>query len=184
VGWLREEFDALGIPWEQRGARTDDYIAAMRALWDTDHAAHEGPFSKFANISSNPKPVNGRVPIHIGGHSEAAAARAGRIGDGFFPGTGELGDLVSVMNEHAERAGRDPASIEVTSGDLGIFGPDPVSAVDALAARGVHRIAVPAFLFLDGTADKLAEFGETVITPTAAMAPAGSPREATDLGKG
>ena len=63
----------------------------LRALWDGDHASHHGEFLSFDDVSSNPKPVNGRVPIHIGGHSRAAAERAGRIGDGFFPGTGEIG---------------------------------------------------------------------------------------------
>ena len=75
VGWLKEEFEALGVPWARRGARTDEYIEAMRALWDGDHAAYEGEFVSFDDVSSNPKPAQGRVPIHIGGHSRAAAER-------------------------------------------------------------------------------------------------------------
>ena len=75
VGWLREEFEALGVPFEGRGRRTDDHVAAMRAVWDGDHAAHEGEFVSFSGVSVNPKPVNGRVPIHVGGHTEAAARR-------------------------------------------------------------------------------------------------------------
>ncbi len=82
VGWLREEFDALGVPWEQRGARTDDYIHAMRALWASDHADHRGAFTSFTNVSSNPKPPSGEVRIVVGGHSKAAARRAGLLGHG------------------------------------------------------------------------------------------------------
>src|SRR6186713_2009154 len=86
VGWLREEFEALGVPWEARGKRTDEYIEVLRALWSADHASYSGRFAEFSNVSSNPKPAQGLVPIVIGGHSRAAAERAGRLGDGFFPG--------------------------------------------------------------------------------------------------
>ncbi|MFZ4518309.1 MAG: LLM class F420-dependent oxidoreductase [Microthrixaceae bacterium] len=164
VGWLREEFEALGVPWERRGARTDDHIAAMRAVWADDHAEHHGEFTSFSGASVNPKPANGTVPVHIGGHSAAAAARAGRIGDGFFPGKGDLGELLTVMREAAEAAGRDHAAIEVTSWSPGIFGDDPVGACEELAAQGVTRVVVPAFLFAKDTADALADFGERVIS--------------------
>jgi probable F420-dependent oxidoreductase len=167
VGWLREEFDALGIPFERRGARTDEYIETMRVLWDGDHAEYHGEFVDFSGISSNPKPPRGRVPIHIGGHTRKAAERAGRIGDGFFPGTGELGDLIDIMHQAAADAGRDPDSIEVTGFDPGVLGDDPVGAVQALADRGVDRIPLPVFLFLNDTADSLMAFAEKVILPSA-----------------
>lgn len=167
VGWLREEFDALGIPFERRGARTDEYIGAMRALWDGDHAEFHGDFVDFAGISSNPKPARGRVPIHIGGHTRRAAERAGRIGDGFFPGAGDPGELIDIMRQTASDAGRDADSIEVTAIDTGVFGEDPVGAVQALVDKGVDRIPVPAFLFLNDTADSLAAFAEKVIRPSA-----------------
>lgn len=169
VGWLREEFDALGIPWEARGRRTDEYIEAMRAVWDSDHASYEGEFANFSGISVNPKPVNGRVPIHIGGHTEAAARRAGRLGDGFIPGEGDLDVLISTMNASAEEAGRDPSAIEVSAVDLGVMGEDPVAAAEKMAARGVTRLGVPGFLLAlapDPVA-AIAEFGEKVIAPTA-----------------
>ncbi len=169
VGWLREEFDALGIPWEARGRRTDEYIEAMRAVWDSDHASYEGEFANFSGISVNPKPVNGRVPIHIGGHTEAAARRAGRLGDGFIPGEGDLDVLISTMNASAEGAGRDPSAIEVSAVDLGVMGKDPVAAAEKMAARGVTRLGVPGFLLAlapDPVA-AIAEFGEKVIAPTA-----------------
>lgn len=167
VGWLKEEFAALGIPWEARGARTDEIIAVMRALWDGDHAEHHGDIWDFTGVSSNPKPANGRVPIHIGGHTRKAAERAGRLGDGFVPGTGELGDLIDIMRQTAADAGRDPEAIEVTAFDPGILGPDPVGAAQELAAKGVDRISIPAFLYLNDTRNTLGAFGETVIAKVA-----------------
>jgi probable F420-dependent oxidoreductase len=76
VGWLKEEFEALGIPFERRGKRADEYVAAMRALWAGDGASFAGEFVKFDKVSCNPKPVAKSVPIVVGGHSEAAALRA------------------------------------------------------------------------------------------------------------
>src|SRR5262249_48803139 len=80
VGWLKDEFEALGIPFERRGKRADEYVAAMRALWANDSASYAGEFVKFDQVNCNPKPVAKSVPITIGGHSEAAARRAGRLG--------------------------------------------------------------------------------------------------------
>src|SRR5260370_25465089 len=92
VGWLKEEFEALGIPFERRGKRAEEYVAAMRALWAGDGASFAGEFVKFDKVSCNPKPVAKSVPIVVCGHSEAAARRAGRLGDGFFPSTGAQAD--------------------------------------------------------------------------------------------
>ena len=88
VGWLKEEFDAIGAAFENRGRRTDEYIAAMRELWSADAPNFAGRYVSFKDAFMRPKPVNRAVPIIIGGHTEAAARRAGRLGDGFFPGRG------------------------------------------------------------------------------------------------
>ena len=79
-------------------------------------------------------------------HSRAAAERAGRIGDGFFPGTGDLGELIDIMRQTAADAGRDPSAIEVTAGAAELSR-DPGGAVEELESLGVHRMFVPAFLF-------------------------------------
>jgi len=167
VGWLREEFDALGIPWERRGARTDEYVAAMRTLWSGNSVSFDGDFVSFSGVSSNPKPVNGSVPIVIGGHSDAAARRAGRLGDGFWPGKGDLDHLLDIMRHEAEAHDRDPDAIEVTwAGDL-TAGEDPVAAAAALADKGVSRVIVPSFLFWRDPEGSLAAFGESVVAPLA-----------------
>lgn len=118
VGWLREEFDAIGVPFERRGARTDDYIGALRALW-SEEETYDGEFVSFKAARSNPKPVNGRVPVIIGGHSDASARRAGRLGDGYFPNARNLESdtkLIELARAAATDAGRDPAALEITIG--------------------------------------------------------------------
>ena len=165
VGWLKEEFDALGVPWPRRGARTDEYIAAMRTLWDADHASYQGEFVSFDDVSSNPKPAQGRVPIHIGGHSRAAAERAGRLGDGFFPGKGDITELVDIVRQTAADHDRDPASIEITYGDAELMTVPGPEKVEELAALGVDRVIVPSFIFLGNPAEDLAAFGEKMIAP-------------------
>lgn len=170
VGWLKEEFEALGISWERRGQRTDDYIGAMRALWNGDNASFESEFASFNAVTSNPKPPGGAIPIVVGGHSKAAARRAGRLGDGFFPGKGsmaELAELLDVMNQAAADAGRNPAAIEITAGHPGLFGADPAAAAEELEAIGVHRTIIPAFALLgkEGMMAKAAEVKATILDP-------------------
>ncbi|HBU40282.1 MAG TPA: LLM class F420-dependent oxidoreductase, partial [Acidimicrobiaceae bacterium] len=73
VGWLKEEFDAIGAPFERRGIRTDEYVAAMRALWANDCASFEGEFVQFKDTYCLPRPINGSVPIIVGGDTDYAA---------------------------------------------------------------------------------------------------------------
>jgi len=85
VGYLRAEFDALGIPFEQRGARTTDYIQAIRAIWTQDDPAYDGPFARFSGIQAKPRPLQAAgPPVVIGGHSQAAFRRAVEHGNGWF----------------------------------------------------------------------------------------------------
>ncbi len=167
AGWLAEEFDALGVPFERRGARLDEYVAAMRALWRDHKATFSGEFCGFTDAVSLPKPMNGAVPIVVGGHTEVAARRAGRLGDGFFPGRGtpdELRSLVTLMRQTAEDAGRDPAAIDVTFGSPAVFGSDPVGACQELADIGVTRVVIPPPSFSpDELPDACAAFGRDVI---------------------
>lgn len=84
VGWLEEEFRAMGIPWARRGARTRESVAAMRELWERSHASFDGEFVSFRDARAYPHPVrDGRLPIVVGGHSEAALRRAAAWGNGW-----------------------------------------------------------------------------------------------------
>jgi probable F420-dependent oxidoreductase len=164
VGWLEEEFDALGIPWAKRGARTDEYIQAMRSLWSSDLAEYSGEFVSFKDIASKPAPANGTVPIHIGGHSAASARRAGRIGDGFFPAGGDTKELIDIVRQTAADNDRDPAAIEITTFSFDLFGDDPLAAVEEMRDMGVHRLMVPAYMVANDPENDLASWGERIIS--------------------
>ena len=169
VGWMKEEFDALGVDWERRGARNDEYIAAMRALWAGPHAEFHGEFVDFAPVTCSPRPVNGSIPVLVGGDTDAAVNRAVRIADGYFPGEGDferLTELLGRLNRAAEQAGRDPNSIEINA-MFGVQMADPAAGVEQMAALGVGRIMIPAFFFAGpGGLDRLSEFGERVVPLT------------------
>ncbi|MDZ4826066.1 MAG: LLM class F420-dependent oxidoreductase [Actinomycetota bacterium] len=162
VGWLKEEFDALGVPFERRGQRTDEYIDVLRRLWREPETAYQGEFTNFAALKSYPKPTQeGGPKIHIGGHTPVAARRAGRLGDGFFPGRSgdDLVALLDEMHKAAADAGRDPDAIEVTAG-MGL----DLDAVKRAADLGVHRFVIPPLGFdLETLKDQLGRFSENVI---------------------
>ena len=173
VGWLKEEFDALGVPFDKRGKRSDEYIRILRAAWKDGPTSFAGEFLQFDEMGVFPKPVGNDVPIVIGGHSDAAARRAGRLGDGFFPSISTQTDiqpLLDLVHRSAEQAGRDPRRIELITGCAGVLpksGQDPHAAVEERLKRGVGRIAVPVWAFRENYEEGLASFGETVIRPFA-----------------
>ena len=142
-GWLKEEFDSLGLDFHQRGARTDEAIKSMRVLWSPEAASSfRGKHFSFGPVKCFPKPVQkDGVPIVIGGHSRAAAKRAGRYGNGFFPAIGEvdkLKELFAMMSAEAKKAGRDPKQIE-----LSCMGRAKVDSLRALQDIGIERVVVP-----------------------------------------
>src|SRR5436190_7655320 len=138
VGWLAEEFAALGVPFDDRGPRTDEYVAAMRALWSQERASFKGRFVSFSEAFCRPLPPDRRMPILVGGDTKAACRPAGRLGDGYFPARGAPGELFDEMRRAAREAGRNPADIEITGA-----APAEISEIEALAKRGVSRVAVP-----------------------------------------
>jgi probable F420-dependent oxidoreductase len=138
VGWLAEEFATLGVPFADRGARTDEYVAAMRALWSQECASFEGRFVSFDDVYCRPLPPERRIPIVVGGDTVAAARRAGRLGDGYFPARGVPAALFEEMRRAAEAAGRDPKAIELT-----VSAPPEPREIEVLARQGITRVAVP-----------------------------------------
>ncbi|WP_417518967.1 LLM class F420-dependent oxidoreductase [Minwuia sp.] len=138
VGWMEEEFRVLNANFAERGPRTDDAIRALRVLWSDSPAEYHGTHIDFDPLYCEPRPVNRHVPIIVGGHSKAAARRAGRLGDGFFPARDAPADLIALTKQTAAEVGRDPAEIEIT-----VSMPDDPAELNALAAAGVDRVAVP-----------------------------------------
>ena len=163
VGWLEEEFDAIGVPFGDRGPRTDDYVKAMQALWSEDCASYDGKFVSFSDVYCRPKPAGGRIPIIVGGDTVAAARRAGRLGDGYFPARGNPTALYDEMRRAAEAVGRDPDAIEISAA-----APADADELGALAAAGVHRVMVPVtgaggLAPLVKTPEEVLEYGRRVI---------------------
>jgi len=117
AGWLREEFDALGVPFEQRGPLLDEHIAVVRELWSAEVATFDGAHYRLPPVRSAPKPARASgPPIWIGGASPAALRRVAAIGDGWQPmavGPPELAVLVPRLHGLVRDAGRDPAAIDI-----------------------------------------------------------------------
>ncbi|GAB3572722.1 LLM class F420-dependent oxidoreductase [Amycolatopsis endophytica] len=117
IGWLEEEYQAVGVPWSDRGRRLDDYVEALRALWrDTRATVHNGHVD-FDNAISLPHPTGGSVPVVVSGNTPRAARRAARLGDGFFPAAktpAELAPLLEILRTESQAAGGDPDAIEIT----------------------------------------------------------------------
>lgn len=125
TGWLREEFEILGLPpFEERGAVTDEYIRAFKELWTSDNPTFEGKYCRFSEVSFLPKPVQKpHPPIWVGGESHAAMRRAARMGNGWHPlganvrfplGRPEqLAEGIKRLAALAEREGRNPEEIDI-----------------------------------------------------------------------
>ena len=163
VGWLEEEFDALGISFADRAARTAECVRAMRSLWKDEAEPFAGKFFRWGKLESHPKPVQKPgVPIVVGGHTELAARRAARYGDGFFPGVtdeNKLVELLDVMRDECKKIGRDASTIEVTSGRAA----PTADSVKQLSDLGVSRFMVPPPGFdPDGITEGLERLGDLI----------------------
>jgi probable F420-dependent oxidoreductase len=164
VGWLREEFDAIGVDFDDRGPITDEYMEALRELWTSEEPTFKGTWTSFDRAKMYPKPAQaGGVPLHVGGHTKAAARRAGRLGDGFFPARGsheELASLFELARSTATEAGRDPSVIEMTCG-----GAMDIDGVKRFADIGADRLVIPAFgRDAESYKQMLGGFGDNVIS--------------------
>jgi probable F420-dependent oxidoreductase len=116
IGWMPEEYTATGAPHRRRGARAEEFIAALRALWTQEVVEFHGEFYDIPRSRVEPKPVQRpHPPILLGGIAEAALRRAGRIADGWLSSSGadlkHLGDSIEVVRQAAREAGRDPAAL-------------------------------------------------------------------------
>ncbi len=162
-GWLKEEFDALGLDFHSRGRRTDEAIEAIRSVWRDKPASFSGRHFAFGPVFSSPQPKQaGGIPIHIGGHSPAAARRAARLGDGFFPARSELDvlkELFAIVRQECERVQRDYTELELTCAGRGTL-----DTLDQYRALGVSRMVIsPPAYDRDGISRGLEKFAKEVI---------------------
>jgi probable F420-dependent oxidoreductase len=132
VGWMREEFAAMGAPFRERGKISDEQLQLLKTIWQQEHATFNGHYYAFDNIAVSPKPYQKpRIPIWIGGEGELAQRRAGRYGDAWFPyfvriTPKELATRFANVRRYAQEAGRNPEEItlacclpiELTSQDI------------------------------------------------------------------
>jgi len=145
VGWLEPEFEAVGVPMQGRGAKMDDALRAMRALWTMDHPEHHGPSASFAHVVSYPRPQQRPMPpIVIAGDSPAALRRAVKMGNGWYG----FALTVEKAREHIEGLRRaaeqherpaELGDLEITVTPVGTF---DERSVEAYALAGVHRLVV------------------------------------------
>jgi probable F420-dependent oxidoreductase len=148
LGSLPGEAQAMGVEFNTRGRRADEAIDVMRLLWagGEEGVSFHGEFFAFDNVCCFPKPYGvTQLPIHIGGSSRAAARRAGRRGDGYFPGGAltpyERGIQMDLARSIAAETGRDPEALEYTRWGSIDMTPD---RIEAFATQGVTRIVVGA----------------------------------------
>ncbi|GAA3083969.1 LLM class F420-dependent oxidoreductase [Pseudonocardia yunnanensis] len=117
-GWEHNEFETANVSSSRKGARTEEFITAMRTAWGPDPVRHEGEFYRIAPSQVNPKPVQAHIPVLLAANSPAAIKRAGRIADGLIPITSsaqELRGVVSALHDAAREAGRDPGDLMVVN---------------------------------------------------------------------
>jgi probable F420-dependent oxidoreductase len=125
IGWWREEFEGLGVPFAERAARTVEYLRIMKMIWTRPRVAFEGRFARIAEAGGvRPRPARpGGIPIWIGGHSDAALRRVVEVADGWHPlglrppvalHPPEMAARVKRLHELARAAHRDPATITVS----------------------------------------------------------------------
>ena len=119
VGWLEGEFAALGVPFRERGSRTDEAIAVLKALCGQERAEFHGRYHRFTGVEFFPKPVQRpHPPLWIGGRSDAAIRRAARAGDGWHPSHLTIDELhrgIAELHGECERAGRSPDEVTVST---------------------------------------------------------------------
>jgi probable F420-dependent oxidoreductase len=171
VGWLREEFEAVAMPFAQRGARTDEYLQVMRSLWTDEVSSFEGEHYTLPACRMYPKPVQRpHPPIHVGGESTAAMRRAARHGDGWYSFNrlpDELDEPLERLDAMLAEEGRRRADLQLTVSPYS--NPVDAAAVEAYRARGVDRLVVLCLAFdVDGVRTQLDNLVATVLEPALA----------------
>lgn len=152
IGWQKEEYEAVGVPYRNRGQRLDELLDAMRCLWRDDPATFRGEFVNFERVFCDTKPAQaGGVPLLIGGSSEAAARRAGVRGDGFYPyviSPDDLARRMETLRQSARDAGRgllEPFPVTIWPGSYAPKGTFDLELIRAYRDAGATRLIAASF---------------------------------------
>jgi len=170
IGWLAEEFKAMGVPFERRGARHDDYAEAMRKVWSGEVVEHQSDFLEWSGFKSHPLPIQQPFPLVIGGSKGRVFERVARFGQGWYaPATNlrQLEEMMAPLDEACRTFGRDRSSIEVST--MWVPGLEPVEIVPRYEEAGVDRLVVPLVVVAAGgdPIDGLKRFGDEVLSKLA-----------------
>lgn len=168
IGWLREEFDALQVPWARRGERTREYLHLMQRIWSEDLAEFHGDTYDLQPVRQDPKPIQSpHPPIHFGGESDAALKRVADMGQGWYgfnlapdAATERIGDLITLLEER----GRTRASVEVSICPGRGGGAPSRALIEAYAAAGADQVLFPiAGRDADDVCNRLKELASAVL---------------------
>ncbi len=173
LGWMEEEYDAIGIPMARRVTRMEEYVESMRCLWHNESSTFLGEFTSFEQARCYPKPANGSVPVYFGGMADAVLRRVARMGDGWLAvslPSEDAEDRVSFLRKAAEECGRDPDSIEIAASlprretfDLDDFKRYRDAGVDEISVR------VGGFHFPDGPRACVEDLARRVLDPVLSL---------------
>jgi probable F420-dependent oxidoreductase len=151
AGWLREEAEAMNMPWDRRGRRTEEHIEVLRALWCAEGELVEfhGEFHDIPPMDPEPRPVQRPIPILVGGHSDVALERAARIGDGWIAAAmapAPLAEHWGKVRAAAERHDRDPDALVFAGAMRPVRDMSQADAIAEYAAVGVDHLIVDLYV--------------------------------------
>ena len=167
IGWLREEFKAIGVSFDRRGSRSNEYLEALKLAWTADEVDYHGEFVSWEGFTMEPKPAQaGGVPLVIGGISPNAVRRAVRYGDGWYVIGKDLDDYrahMTLLHDECERQGRDREELEITA--YWNFNVEGLESLEVYQELGIDRLLINMHaLRLGNVTEAMERFGAEVVS--------------------
>ena len=168
IGWLKEEYEALGVPWSRRVARTKDYLAAMKQVWTTEKSSYQGEFCNFSDVRQFPKPSQTpHPPIIFGGESDVALRRVGELADGWYGmnvTASKAQHCVSEIRRYATEAGRNPDDLHFSI-NPGMGESLSAQDIEQLRDYGVDQIIMGSFaISKEGVREEIERIADNVVS--------------------